>query len=68
MIKRQRGHIGTLAGRALDDVEGVLDVIEDALDIIERSTGERPEWPRCRSTTLTYEMLAHGDSVGVFQF
>ena len=46
-----------------------LDVIEDALDIIERSSGERPDM-----TTLslddqaTYEMLARGDSVGVFQF
>ncbi len=46
-----------------------LDVIEDALDIIERSTGERPDM-----TTLplndprTYEMLARGDSTGVFQF
>jgi DNA polymerase-3 subunit alpha len=46
-----------------------LDVIEDALDIVERSTGERPDF-----TTLplddaeTYEMLARGDSVGVFQF
>jgi len=46
-----------------------LDVIEDALDIIERSTGQRPEM-----TTLplddaaTYEMLARGDSTGVFQF
>jgi DNA polymerase III subunit alpha len=46
-----------------------LDVIEDALDIIERSSGERPDM-----TTLplddakTYEMLAAGDSVGVFQF
>jgi DNA polymerase III subunit alpha len=46
-----------------------LDVIEDALDIIERSTGERPNM-----TTLplddekTYEMMARGDSVGVFQF
>ena len=46
-----------------------LDVIEDALDIIERSTGERPDM-----TTLplddakTYEMLARGESVGVFQF
>ncbi len=28
-----------------------LDVIEDALDIIERSTGERPDWTRSRSTT-----------------
>jgi DNA polymerase-3 subunit alpha len=46
-----------------------LDVIEDALDIIERSTGERPDM-----TTLplddpkTYEMLARGESTGVFQF
>jgi DNA polymerase III subunit alpha len=46
-----------------------LDVIEDALDIIERSTGERPDM-----TTLplddpkTYEMMARGDSTGVFQF
>src|SRR3954468_2561358 len=46
-----------------------LDVIEAALDIIGQSTGERPDM-----TTLplddaqTYEMLARGDSVGVFQF
>ena len=46
-----------------------LDVIEDALDIIERSTGSRPDM-----TTLplddpaTYEMMARGDSIGVFQF
>src|SRR4051794_14361212 len=46
-----------------------LDVIEDALDIIERSTGDRPDM-----TTLplddqrSYEMLAAGDSIGVFQF
>ncbi|CAN5521835.1 hypothetical protein BH20ACT18_BH20ACT18_04720 [soil metagenome] len=46
-----------------------LDVIEDALDIIARSVGDRPDM-----TTLpldderTYEMLAGGDSVGVFQF
>ncbi|UGS36226.1 DNA polymerase III subunit alpha [Capillimicrobium parvum] len=46
-----------------------LDVIEDALDIIERSTSERPDM-----TTLplddvtTYEMMARGDSIGVFQF
>jgi DNA polymerase III subunit alpha len=46
-----------------------LDVIEDTLDIIERSAGQRPDM-----TTLplddakTYEMLARGDSVGVFQF
>ncbi len=46
-----------------------LDVIEDALDIIERSSGERPDM-----TTLplddarTFQMLARGDSTGVFQF
>jgi DNA polymerase-3 subunit alpha len=46
-----------------------LDVIEDALDIIERSTGTRPDM-----TTLplddpaVYEMMARGDSIGVFQF
>jgi len=46
-----------------------LDVIEDALDIVERSTGARPDM-----TTLplddarTYEMMARGDAVGVFQF
>ncbi|HET9074126.1 MAG TPA: DNA polymerase III subunit alpha [Solirubrobacteraceae bacterium] len=46
-----------------------LDVIEDALDIIERSTGERPDM---RTLPLddarTYEMLARGESIGVFQF
>src|SRR6185295_11921523 len=46
-----------------------LDVIENALDIIERSSGTRPDM-----TTLplddpkTYDMLAKGDSIGVFQF
>jgi DNA polymerase III subunit alpha len=46
-----------------------LDVIEDTLAIIERSTAERIDM-----TTLplddaeTYEMMARGDSVGVFQF
>ncbi len=46
-----------------------LDVIEDALDIVERSSGARPDM-----TTLplddakTYEMMAAGDAVGVFQF
>src|SRR5215212_4785218 len=46
-----------------------LDVIEAALDIIEQSSGHRPDM-----TTLplddakTYEMLARGDAVGVFQF
>ncbi len=60
-----------------------LDVIEDALDIIERSNGTHPHQPhppdgeagaRPDMTTLplddakTYEMLARGDSIGVFQF
>ena len=46
-----------------------LDVIEDTIAIIERSTGERIDM-----TTLplddekTYEMMARGDSIGVFQF
>jgi len=46
-----------------------LDVIEDALDIVQRSSSERPDM---ETLTLddpkTYEMLAAGDSVGVFQF
>jgi DNA polymerase-3 subunit alpha len=55
-----------------------LDVIEDALDIIERSsaatTGEGEEPRRLDMATLplgdakTYEMLARGDAIGVFQF
>jgi DNA polymerase-3 subunit alpha len=46
-----------------------LDVIEDALDIIARSTGERPDMARLPlDDEKTYEMLAAGDSVGVFQF
>src|SRR4051812_27080201 len=46
-----------------------LDVIEDALDIIERSTGERPDMAGLdMADAKTYEMLARGDSVGVFQF
>jgi DNA polymerase-3 subunit alpha len=46
-----------------------LDVIEDALDIIERSTGERPDMTRLPlDDANTYEMMARGDSVGVFQF
>jgi DNA polymerase-3 subunit alpha len=53
-----------------------LDVIEDALDIIERSNQDSDGKPGVRPdmTTLplddakTYEMLARGDSVGVFQF
>ena len=53
-----------------------LDVIEDALDIIERSTGgtdgEAVGRPDMATLPLddakTYEMLAQGDAIGVFQF
>ena len=46
-----------------------LDVIEDALDIIERSSGTRPDMARLPLDDVkTYEMMARGDSVGVFQF
>src|SRR4051812_40038985 len=46
-----------------------LDVIEDALDIIERSTGERPDMQTLPlDDEPTYDMLARGDSIGVFQF
>ncbi len=46
-----------------------LDVIEDALDIIERSVGERPDMATLPlDDPKTYEMLARGESVGVFQF
>ena len=46
-----------------------LDVIEDALDIIERSTGERPDMATLPlDHAPTYEMMARGDSIGVFQF
>ncbi|HEY2632427.1 MAG TPA: DNA polymerase III subunit alpha [Solirubrobacteraceae bacterium] len=46
-----------------------LDVIEDALDIIERSSGERPNMSTLPlDDSRTYEMLARGDSIGVFQF
>src|ERR1700733_9123843 len=46
-----------------------LDVIEDALDIIERSSGERPDMAILPlDHAPTYEMMARGDSVGVFQF
>ena len=46
-----------------------LDVIEDALDIIERSTGRAPGHDDAPSRRIekTYEMMARGDSVGVFQ-
>ncbi len=46
-----------------------LDVIEDALDIIERSTGSRPDMETLPlDDARTYEMLAKGDSIGVFSF
>ena len=46
-----------------------LDVIEDALDIIERSTGERPNMATLPLDDVpTYEMMARGDAIGVFQF
>jgi DNA polymerase-3 subunit alpha len=46
-----------------------LDVIESALDIIERSTGRRPDMSTLPlGDVKTYEMLARGDSIGVFQF
>jgi DNA polymerase III subunit alpha len=46
-----------------------LDVIEDALDIIERSTGSRPDMSTLPlDDSKTYEMMARGDSTGVFQF
>ncbi len=46
-----------------------LDVIEDALDIVERSTGERPDMSTLPlDDAPTYEMLAQGDAIGVFQF
>jgi DNA polymerase-3 subunit alpha len=46
-----------------------LDVIEDALDIVGRSTGERPDMSMLPlDHEPTYEMLAQGDSIGVFQF
>ncbi|HEY2770350.1 MAG TPA: DNA polymerase III subunit alpha [Solirubrobacteraceae bacterium] len=46
-----------------------LDVIEDALDIVERSTGHRPDMSTLPlDDAKTYEMLARGDAVGVFQF
>jgi DNA polymerase-3 subunit alpha len=46
-----------------------LDVIEDALDIIERSTGGRPDMGTLPlDDAKTYEMLARGESIGVFTF
>jgi DNA polymerase-3 subunit alpha len=46
-----------------------LDVIEDALDIVERSVGTRPDMGVLPlDDAKTYEMMARGDAVGVFQF
>src|SRR3954453_1795843 len=46
-----------------------LDVIEDAIDIIRRSRGETIDMEAIPlDDTKTYEMLARGDSTGVFQF
>ncbi|HEY3193200.1 MAG TPA: DNA polymerase III subunit alpha, partial [Solirubrobacterales bacterium] len=46
-----------------------LDVIEDAAAIIERSRGERIDIKDVPlDDAKTYEMLARGDSIGVFQF
>jgi DNA polymerase-3 subunit alpha len=46
-----------------------LDVIEDAIEIIERSRGERIDMEAIPiDDAKTYEMLAGGDSTGVFQF
>ena len=45
-----------------------LDVIEDAIEIIERSRGEKIELESIPiDDAKTYEMLARGDSTGVFQ-
>jgi DNA polymerase III subunit alpha len=46
-----------------------LDVIEDAIDIIRRSRGEEVAMDSIPlDDKKTYEMLARGDSTGVFQF
>ncbi len=46
-----------------------LDVIEDAIDIIRRSRGEEVRMDEIPlDDRKTYEMLARGDSTGVFQF
>jgi DNA polymerase-3 subunit alpha len=45
-----------------------LDVIEDAIEIIERSRGEKVDMESIPiDDAKTYEMLARGDSTGVFQ-
>src|SRR4051794_36201510 len=46
-----------------------LDVIEDAIEIIERSHGTRIDLEKIPiDDAKTYEMLARGESTGVFQF
>jgi DNA polymerase-3 subunit alpha len=46
-----------------------LDVIESAIEIIEQSSGARPDIGGLPlDDAKTYDMLARGDSVGVFQF
>jgi DNA polymerase III subunit alpha len=46
-----------------------LDVIEDCLAILEESTGDRPDMAALPlDDAATYEMMARGDSIGVFQF
>jgi DNA polymerase-3 subunit alpha len=46
-----------------------LDVIEDTIAILERSTGERLDMATLPlDDAKTYEMMARGDSIGVFQF
>ena len=46
-----------------------LDVIEDAIEIIRRSRGEEVDMDAIPiDDAKTYEMLARGDSTGVFQF
>ncbi|HKH17657.1 MAG TPA: DNA polymerase III subunit alpha [Solirubrobacteraceae bacterium] len=46
-----------------------LDVIEDALDVIERSTGDRIDMANLPlDDAKTYDMMARGDAIGVFQF
>ena len=46
-----------------------LDVIEDCLSIIEESTGQRPDMATLPlDDPKTFEMMARGESIGVFQF
>ncbi len=46
-----------------------LDVIEAAWTSSSSPAASAPTWRRCpRTTRKTYEMLARGDSIGVFQF